>query len=173
MRFSTILPRTLRKYNADTRFFFPVGDPSRFDKNPSWKNEDYRNLIKRLSAKFETGLHPSFKASGRSEMIDIEKQRLRTVIDKEISISRFHSIRFLIPQSFMDLQMAGISEDYSMGYPEEPGFRAGIARSFYFYNVAADQQTTLRVVPFQVMDSTLCLITKIMTRQLRKLPFLN
>jgi hypothetical protein len=150
------ITENIRKYNADAKFFFPVGDPSRSDKNPSWKNEDYRKLIQRLSAKFEAGLHPSFKASGRFEMIDIEKQRLKKVIDKEISISRFHSLRFLTPQSFTDLQMAGISEDYSMGYPEEPGFRAGIARSFYFYNVAADQQSSLRVVPFQVMDSTLC-----------------
>ena len=43
-----------------------------------------------------------------------------------------------------------------MGYPEEPGFRAGIARPFYFYNIADDKQTPLKIIPFQVMDSTLC-----------------
>ena len=42
-----------------------------------------------------------------------------------------------------------------MGYAEEPGFRAGIARPFPFYDVLSDTQTTLRIIPFQVMDATL------------------
>jgi hypothetical protein len=146
----------IKKYNAEARFFFPVGDPSEFDKNPSWKNEPYRNLIKNLSANFEAGLHPSFKASRQPELIYLEKQRLMKIIDNGISISRFHHLRFLIPQSFDDLHKAGILEDYSMGYTEEPGFRAGIARPFFFYNIRADQQSSLRIIPFQVMDSTLC-----------------
>ena len=42
-----------------------------------------------------------------------------------------------------------------MGYADAPGFRAGIARPFYFYDAEEDIQTELRVVPFQVMDATL------------------
>ena len=42
-----------------------------------------------------------------------------------------------------------------MGYPDEPGFRAGIARPFYFYDVVKDTVTNLKIVPFQVMDATL------------------
>jgi len=74
---------------------------------------------------------------------------------KAVIISRFHYIRLFMPQSYRDICKAGISEDYSMGYPDEPGFRAGIARPFYFYDVLEDKQTTLKIVPFQVMDATL------------------
>jgi len=42
-----------------------------------------------------------------------------------------------------------------MGYPDEPGFRAGIARPFFFYDVLSDQTTNLRLIPFMVMDVTL------------------
>jgi hypothetical protein len=42
-----------------------------------------------------------------------------------------------------------------MGYPDEPGFRAGIARPFLFYNVSDDEPTGMRIIPFQVMDLTL------------------
>jgi hypothetical protein len=50
---------------------------------------------------------------------------------------------------------AGFSEDHSMGYPDEPGFRAGIARPYYFYNLLKDVCTNLKIIPFQVMDATL------------------
>ena len=146
----------IEKSNADVRFFFPVGDHSKYDKNPSWKNDTYRKLIHRISDKYETGLHPSFFAAGNSLLIDNETVRLNTILKKEIILSRFHYIRLFMPQSYRDILKAGILEDYSMGYPDEPGFRAGIARPFYFYDVSNDQQTSLKIIPFQVMDITLC-----------------
>lgn len=147
----------IQKYNTDTRFFFPVGDHSKYDKNPSWKNIEYRNLIKKISGKYKIGLQPSYNASGDSSLINTEKSRLKAVVQREITMSCFHSIRFFMPYSFAEIKNAGITEDYSMGYPEEPGFRASIARPFCFYNVSEDQQTSLKVIPFQVMDSTLCI----------------
>jgi len=42
-----------------------------------------------------------------------------------------------------------------MGYPEEPGFRAGISRPFFFYDLLEDRKSGLRITPFQLMDGTL------------------
>jgi len=140
---------------TDARFFLPVGDHSRYDKNPSWKNDEYRRLIGRIGERFRTGLHPSFSASENRSMLMNEASRLKAVLSKEITMSRFHYIRLLIPGSYRDLLDAGISEDYSMGYPEEPGFRAGIARPFNFFDIHEDKETSLKVIPFQVMDATL------------------
>jgi hypothetical protein len=145
----------LEKRNTDTRFFFPVGDHSKYDKNPSWKNDEYRKLIHRISDKYGAGLHPSFYSAGNYSTIANEAGRLNTILEKEIISSRFHYIRLFTPQSFRDIHKAGILEDYSMGYPDEPGFRAGIARPYYFYDVSDDHQTSLKIFPFQVMDVTL------------------
>ena len=145
----------IEKSNADVRFFFPVGDHSKYDKNPSWKNDEYRKLIHSIADKYKTGLHPSFYSAGNSALINTEAVRLKTILEKEIILSRFHYIRLFIPQSYRDIYNAGISEDYSMGYPDEPGFRAGIARPYYFYDVSEDQQTSLKIISFQVMDVTL------------------
>jgi len=145
----------IEKSNADVRFFFPVGDHSKYDKNPSWKNDEYRKLIHSIADKYKTGLHPSFYSAGNSALINTEAVRLKTILEKEIILSRFHYIRLFIPQSYHDIHKAGILEDYSMGYPDEPGFRAGIARPYYFYDVSEDQQTNLKIIPFLVMDGTL------------------
>jgi hypothetical protein len=145
----------IEKSNTDAKFFFPVGDHSKYDRNPSWKNEEYRKLISGVANKCCTGLHPSYYAAESSSMINSETARLKNIMNKEVISSRFHYIRLFMPQSYQNICDAGIPEDYSMGYPDEPGFRAGISRPYYFYNVTEDRQTGLKIIPFQVMDVTL------------------
>ncbi|HKK43346.1 MAG TPA: polysaccharide deacetylase family protein [Bacteroidales bacterium] len=145
----------ITEYNVRAGFFIPVGDYSEYDKNPSWKNEDYRSLISGVSSKYETGLHPSYHASERHQTITSELSRLNSITGNKITKSRFHYLRFNIPQSYQYLIKAGIEEDYSLGYPDEPGFRAGIARPFRFFDLTGNEPTDLKIVPFQVMDATL------------------
>lgn len=149
------IAETITGSGAEAQFFFPVGDHSKFDKNPSWKNQDYRDLILTLSSRYRCGLHPSYNAAGKLQLLKTEAQRLNSILDKKISSCRFHYIRLLTPKCYNDLIDTEISEDYSMGYPDEPGFRAGIARPYYFYDVSEDKQTNLKIFPFQIMDATL------------------
>ncbi len=145
----------IEKSKSDVRFFFPVGNYSKYDKNPSWKNEEYRELIYKIADKYKIGLHPSYVAGGDGALVNTEVQRLGSILRKEITLSRFHYLRLSMPRSYKNIIGAGISEDYSMGYPDQPGFRAGISRPYYFYDIIADTQTNLKLVPFQVMDGTL------------------
>jgi hypothetical protein len=145
----------IEKKHTDVQFFIPTGNRSLYDKNPSWQNEDYKSLIKRISQKFPVGLHPSFAASDNYSILLNEKQHLQSIVSQDIMLSRFHYIKMRFPDSLRNLIKAGINEDYSMGYPDEPGFRAGIARSFYFYDILEEKETELRITPFQIMDGTL------------------
>lgn len=137
---------------TDILFFIPVGDKSKYDKNPSWKHTAFRKLISEISAAFVTGLHPSYKAGFDQQEIKKEKGRLSKITRKKTSASRFHYLRFRLPESLRHLIACGIKEDYSMGYSGYPGFRAGVSRSFYFYDLLKEQQTSLRIYPFQIMD---------------------
>ena len=146
---------TIEKSNTDVRFFISTADRSEFDKNPSWMNEEYRKLINSIADKLKIGLHPSFRASDNESLLKTEVDRLRSILQKDVRLSRFHYLRILMPDSYRNLINAGITEDYSMGYPEEPGFRAGLARPFFFYNIVEEKQSNLRIIPFQIMDVTL------------------
>jgi hypothetical protein len=141
--------------NTPARVFFPVGDHSDHDLNPSWKNDDYRDLITGTENKSDIGIHPSFKACTDLPELRKELTRLRTITGTRITKSRFHFLRISMPYSYTNLSGTGINEDYSMGFPDEVGFRAGIARPFFFYNVSDDEPSDLRIIPFQVMDITL------------------
>jgi len=157
------------KNKTVTKFFFPVGNNSDFDKNPSWKNDDYRNLIRSFADKSDIGLHPSFKASTDISLLKTELKRLEKILNKESFISRFHFLKIVQPFSNRNIFNCGITEDYSMGYSDEPGFRAGIARPFRFYDVIADNPTDLLIFPFQVMDITLSEYKKLNADEAKKL----
>jgi hypothetical protein len=145
----------VERNNTGTIFFFPTGDHSKFDKNPSWKSEEYMDLINRTGSVYRIGIHPSYFAAANPKMLKAEHERLETITGKEISASRYHFLRISIPGSFRNLMKIGIREDHSLGFPDEPGFRAGIARPFFFYDVLTDTPSLLKIIPFQVMDGTL------------------
>ncbi|HOO98889.1 MAG TPA: polysaccharide deacetylase family protein [Bacteroidales bacterium] len=145
----------ISKYGTPARFFFPAADYSEYDKNPSWKSQEYRNLIGKAGSRYGVGIHPSYFAAENPALLGKEIRRLVSITGESVTSSRYHYLRISFPSSFRELVNLGIVEDFSLGYHDEPGFRAGIARPFFFYDVTEDVHTNLKIIPFQVMDGTL------------------
>jgi len=146
------------KGNEDkVKFFFLVGDYGRYDKNITYKNKKYKKLIQQTKLKYDIGIHPSFAASkkGGKKRVKKEKRRLTEICSTEIEKSRQHFLRLKLPKTYRRLLHAGITEDYTMGYSAQPGFRAGICTPYYFYDLEKEKTTNLLITPFQVMDGTL------------------
>ena len=49
----------------------------------------------------------------------------------------------------------GIVENYSMGFAETVGYRAGTSRPFHWYDWQSDAVSELKLIPFWGMDVTL------------------
>lgn len=139
------------------KFFFLLGDYGRYDKNVSYKDKHYRNLIKKLNEKYDIGIHPSYAASKKrgKKKVNIEKERLEKISGKKITKSRQHFLRLKFPRTYRRLLKAGIEEDFTMGYSAQPGFRAGICTPYLHYDLKREAATNLLITPFQVMDGTL------------------
>lgn len=161
------LSESVKKCSAESRFFFSVGAPSHYEANPSWRNSEFRKIICRTSDEFAAGIHASVNASVSTATAAKEIYRLRTIIKKDILFSRFNLSRIVMPSSYRIVCDAGIKEDYSMGYPEEPGFRAGISRPFRFYDIPEEKVTGLRIVPFQATDLALLEYKKLTPEEAR------
>lgn len=138
-------------------FFLLLGDYRRYDRNVSWKNKAFQKLIKEISAKYMTGIHPSYASSKKKSRKKLEDEtgRFLKLTGAPAAKSRQHYLRLRFPRTYRRLEDLNIAEDYTMGYASVTGFRAGICTPFYFYDLKRETRTNLKVIPFQVMDGTL------------------
>lgn len=138
------------------RYFWLVSEGrTRPDINPAASLPAVQQLIREVAARHEIGLHPSYQAFADTAALLREKRRLQRIAGREITHSRQHFLRLRLPDTYRQLLRAGIRHDYTMGYADEAGFRAGTAVPFRWYDLPAEQTTDLLVHPFQAMDVTL------------------
>lgn len=135
--------------------FFLTARYGKFDRSISPDSRAFRSLV-RQSGKFaDLGIHPSYRASGNLRLLKKEAGSLARITGEPVTRSRQHYLKFRLPDSYRDYLEAGIREEYSMGFASAAGFRAGTSRPFFFYDLGMEEETRLRVFPFQVMDRTL------------------
>jgi hypothetical protein len=154
------LENIISENELESIFFFLVGDYSRFDKNIRYDHPLMTELIQRVSQFSEIGIHPSYRSSVVPEKFIIEKNRLEKIANKKINKSRQHYLKFKLPDTFNQLLEAGITEDYSMGFADMPGFRAGTCTPFYFYDLENEKATGLKIFPVTCMDGNFLYYTK-------------
>lgn len=144
------------KYNLEQIYFCLVGDYAPFDKNISLENSrKLQALFKTLADSAQIGLHPSYLSNFKTKNLKIEQERLSKLLKLNITKSRQHYLKLSFPETYRRLLDVGISEEYSMGYADEIGFRASLCTPFCFYDLPLEQSTNLKIFPFAVMDGTL------------------
>ena len=136
-------------------YFFLLGDYHKYDKNLSYKSKELRQLIIRINNTADIGIHPSYFSFLRPDQIGIELNRLKNIVQEEVVNSRNHYLRMSIPQTYQSLIELGIKKDFTMGYPDALGFRAGICSPYTFFDLIANKETDLQVVPFTYMEGVL------------------
>ncbi|MCF6169800.1 MAG: polysaccharide deacetylase family protein [Bacteroidales bacterium] len=144
-----------KEYGLWPIYFILFGRYSQYDKNINIRNRYFRFLVKRLNDYARIGIHPSYNTVDQPELLAFEIGNLEKVINKDVSCSRQHFLRLILPGTYRNLIEQDITDDYSMGYAALPGFRAGICSPFNFYDLDLETETKLRIHPFAVMDGTL------------------
>lgn len=147
------LKKVLYNYNYKPTFFYLCGKQGKYNPNNNYKFKTIQQIVKNNHLWAETGIHPSYFCVENPRLIDREKKKLETIVNTKITKNRFHFIRFQLPILYQKLIEYDIHEDFSMGFPVTGGFRAGTSHPFYFYNLIQDIPTTLKIYPFQSMDS--------------------
>ncbi|MEM8584396.1 MAG: hypothetical protein AAGF87_09020, partial [Bacteroidota bacterium] len=89
------------------------------------------------------------------QLITKEVQTFKSIIEQGPFSSRQHYLRLSLPETYRALIRAGLRSDYSMGYADMPGWRAGTHLPFPWYDLEKEKSTHLQIYPFAFMDVTL------------------
>lgn len=145
----------LQNAKVDARFFFLLADRSRFDRNIAHTEPALVDLIKNTKNNFPVGIHPGYASHLSWEKLHKEVTRLQQIIQEPVRYSRFHYLRFCLPESYRNMERAGVWEEHSMGFADHAGFRAGTCFPFQYYDLEQERTTSLCIIPMVIMDGTL------------------
>jgi len=144
-----------KQYNFKFLMFFLIGDYSTYDKGINVNKKMYVSLIKQMADYCRVGLKASYFATDDIEVLKKEKVKMEAIINTSLTISRQSFSRVNLPESYRNLVNLEIAEDYTMGYVNHIGFRAGTCTPFLFYDLDYEVQTPLRINSFHIMDYVL------------------
>ncbi|AXT56421.1 polysaccharide deacetylase family protein [Aquimarina sp. MMG015] len=132
----------------DCLVFFGLGDYTNLEKNISHSNPEHRKVIKHVSDYVNVGLKVSYDAISDLEMLKEEKTRIENIVNRQMLYSLCSFYKIKLPEAYRNFIELEIKEDFSMGYPEQAGFRAGTCTPFMFYDLDYEVQTPLVIHSF-------------------------
>jgi len=135
--------------------FFLIGVYSTYDKNINVNKKKFVSLIKSVADYCKVGLKASFFALHDFEVLKKEKKKLESIVNYELEASRNSFSKINLPESYRNLIALEFKEDYTMGYLNEMGFRAGTCTPFLFYDLDYEVQTPLLIHSFHCIDHAL------------------
>ena len=139
-----------QKYGLQAQYFIHPGTWSRYDKNSL--PGKIIPLLMHLSESGNIGIHPSYLSTEQPELLRIEKKRLESACGYEITNARQHYILLRFPDTYRNYAANGITDDYSMGYATDIGFRAGTSNPFLFFDLLENKTSQLTIHPFVFME---------------------
>ncbi len=138
-----------------TRIFWHCGmQTNHYDKQVNLDYKPFQEALRNMDKFARCGLHPSFAAYNDENALLKEKQYLEHILNRAVTDSRMHFIMLSLPDTYRSLLNAGITDEYTMGYPDTPGFRAGTSQSFFWYDLFAEEATSLKIHPFCIMEAS-------------------
>jgi hypothetical protein len=143
------------KYRLSPIYFLHPGTYGKYDKNISLKNKAFRELIGRIKEKAEIGIHPSYRAATENGLLEKEVNLMSTVTGKPVTKCRQHFLRITFPETYRKYISCGLTDDYSLGWASDNGFRAGTSKSFPFFDLKKGEETSLMMHPLSMMDGAL------------------
>lgn len=139
----------------DVKVFWLLGEYGTYDRNVDYNNINHRRLIYEVDEYANVGLHPSYRSNQSKTSLREEKLRIEEILLREVTHTRQHFLKVKLPITYMDLEKVGFTDDYSLGYADQIGFRAGVARPFMWFNLKENQVSKLKLHPISYMDGTL------------------
>lgn len=142
-----------RNHNVPLCYFFLFRSGTTFDRTVDPASGAFEKVFETLKKNGASlGLHPSYHSPEEPAQLSSEVKQFSLRSGGATRLSRQHYLRFDIRRTPSLLMENGITTDFTMGFASSPGFRAGTAYPFTWYDFAQEKSTALLFVPFCAMD---------------------
>ncbi|MBU2928739.1 polysaccharide deacetylase family protein [Winogradskyella psychrotolerans] len=131
---------------------FLIGDYSTYDKNINTNKKDFISLIKSVADYCDVGLKASYFSLSDITILKKEKTKMESITHTDLKAVRHSFSKLNLPTSYRNLVELEIHQDYTMGYINTLGFRAGTCTPFQFYDLDYEVQTPLQINPYHCLD---------------------
>ncbi|WP_299102681.1 polysaccharide deacetylase family protein [uncultured Winogradskyella sp.] len=147
--------RKQKQYKFKFIVLFLIGEYSTYDKNINTNKKQFVSLIKSVADYCDVGIKASYFALDDVEVMKKEKLKMEAITHNGLKAVRHSFSKLNLPTSYRNLVELEINEDFTMGYINTLGFRAGTCTPFQFYDLDYEVQTPLRINPYQCLDFSL------------------
>ena len=103
----------------------------------------------------KVGVHGSLKSYCSKEMLSAEREKLESALSYPVEDIRQHFLMFDISQTHECQELANFKRDWTMGFSESVGYRAGTTKPYYPYSFKLQKALSLIVEPLVAMDATI------------------
>lgn len=141
--------------DGDEIFFFKALCDGEKDCTYDINSKEVRYLLQTIIGnKKQVGLHGSYDSYNQTDLFQREKERIDRCSAQPIKLHRQHFLRFNAIVTPKIWEEAGITDDYTLGYAEQEGFRCGTCHPFPLYDLTNDQPLKVMEHPLIAMDTT-------------------
>ncbi|MEW7279910.1 hypothetical protein ABW636_15055 [Aquimarina sp. 2201CG1-2-11] len=137
-----------KKKKRKSKVLIGLGDYSTFEKNVGYNRLQHHIIIKHIADYIDVGLKASYDAIADVVTLKKEKLRIENILNRKLQYALCSFFKLKLPEAYRNFIELEIGEDYSMGYPEHSGFRAGTCSPFLFYDLDYEVQTPLVIYSF-------------------------
>lgn len=134
---------------------FQLSDFNIYDRNINHNRLNYKSIIKYVADYATVGLRLGYFAVKELKVLKVEKKRFENIIHGPLQNVLNSRYNLLLPEHYSFLNELEVTNDYSMGYPETIGFRAGTSTPYLFYDINMEITTPLRIHPY-IFHSQVC-----------------
>lgn len=144
------------RFGFKSSFYFMSGGNTKYDASYSINDSYIISLIKILQEKgFEVGLHPSFNSYNNFQMLNLEKEKLEKAAKNAIFGGRQHYLIWKTPNTWRNLEKAGLKYDVTLSFADHEGFRCGICFPYKPFDIVQNRVLDIWELPLTVMDTSL------------------
>lgn len=136
-----------KQYKINWSFMFQLSDYSVYNKNIGYNRLTYHSMIKSMGDYGAIGLLLGYEALFDGNVLKTEKIRWENIVHRDLEnvLTNDHGLNF--PELYNNYDNLEITHDYSMGFPNKIGFRAGTCTSFLYYDLKLERISPLTLHP--------------------------